>query len=174
VAPTAADEFTVCSFNLRGMGSGAAQYPLPGEYTIQLRRRAAAIAEQLQGCTLIALQETGQPKDADALAQMLEAEFGLAYAAVALPGPQSSVSEFPLTNSLLVRRDRVEVVAAAAPQGCSPVSYDVFDAPRRLSHRRLRSLRPPAAGCRSARGRCMGRAACAARDQQPLEEQGGR
>lgn len=129
VAPTAADEFTVCSFNLRGMGSGAAQYPLPGEYTIQLRRRAAAIAEQLQGCTLIALQETGQPKDADALAQMLEAEFGLAYAAVALPGPQSSVSEFPLTNSLLVRRDRVEVVAAAAPQGRSPVSYDVFDAP---------------------------------------------
>lgn len=126
---TGDDEFTVCSFNLRGMGSGADQYPLPAEYAIQLRKRAAVIAEQLQGCTIVALQETGQPKDAEALARMLEEEFGLAYSAVALPGPQTAVTEFPLTNSLLARRDGVEVLAATALQGCSPVSYDVFDPP---------------------------------------------
>jgi hypothetical protein len=129
IAPTAADEFTVCSFNLRGMGSGQAQYPNPAEYTVQLHKRAAAIAERLSGCTIVALQETGQPEDAAALARMLEEAFGLAYTAVSLPGPQSSISEFPLTNSLLTLRDRVEVLAATAPQGCSPVSYDVFDAP---------------------------------------------
>ena len=50
---TGDDEFTVCSFNLRGMGSGADQYPLPAEYAIQLRKRAAVIAEQLQGLSLI-------------------------------------------------------------------------------------------------------------------------
>ena len=129
LATTGNDEFTVCTFNLRGMGSGADQYPLPAEYAIQLRKRAAVIAEQLQGCTIVALQETGQPQDAEALARLLEAEFGLAYAAVSLPGPQSAATQFPLTNSLLARRDRVEVLAAMAPQGCSPVSYDVFDAP---------------------------------------------
>ncbi len=129
LAATGADEFTVCSFNLHGMGSGSEQYPLPAAYAIQLRKRAAVIAEQLQGCTIVALQETGQPKDAEALARMLEEEFGLAYTAVALPGPQTAATEFPLTNSLLARRDRVEVLATTALQGCSPVSYAVFDPP---------------------------------------------
>lgn len=129
LAPTAGDEFTVCSFNLRGMGSGEDQYPLPAEYALQLRKRAAVIAGQLQGCTIIALQETGTPADAEALAGLLAAEFRQDYAAIALPGPQTAVSQFPLTNSLLARRDRVDVLAVSAPQGCSPVNYDVFDAP---------------------------------------------
>ena len=121
--------YAVCTFNLRGMGSGTDQYPLPAEYMLQLRKRARVVAERMTGCTVLALQETGVPQDAEALARMLDEEFGLPYTALALPGPQTSSTQFPLTNSVLIRRDRVDVLAATAEQGCSPVSYDVFDAP---------------------------------------------
>ncbi len=125
--PASDMEFTLCSYNLMGMGSGSAQHPDPADYDHELRRRAAAIADWLAGCTVIGLQEAGQPRDVELLATLLTNEYGLPYMATALPGPQSNNLEFPLTNALLTRTDHVQVLAAQSPQACSPVDYEVID-----------------------------------------------
>ncbi len=122
---TAPDEFSVCTFNVLGLGRGGEQYPDPTEYDRQIRKRARAIAEGLNGCTIVGLEETGTPEDAQNLAQVLKDEFQLDYEAVSIAGPNSSSLEFPLTNSLLVRKDRVDVLAAESRQGCSKFSYSV-------------------------------------------------
>ena len=126
-APAADRDFTLCSYNLMGMGSGTAQHPDPADYDRELRRRAATISTGLAGCTVIGLQEAGQPADAERLAALLTTEYGLSYTATALPSPQSSDSEFPLTNALLTRTDRVQVVDAQSLQGCTTVDYDALD-----------------------------------------------
>ncbi len=110
-----------------GMGSGTAQYLDPTRYVVELRRRAHTIADWLAGCTVIGVQESGQPKDVEQLAALLRSDFGLDYAATALPGPQSANPEFPLTNALLTRTDRVQLLAAENPQSCSPVDYETVD-----------------------------------------------
>lgn len=43
--PTSDMEFTLCSYNLMGMGSGSAQHPDPADYDHELRRRVVAIAD---------------------------------------------------------------------------------------------------------------------------------
>lgn len=126
-APAGSEDFTICSYNLMGMGSGTAQYLDPARYALELRRRATTIAEWLAGCVVIGLQESGQPRDVEALAALLRSDFGLDYTATALPGPQSSNSEFPLTNALLTRNDRIRVIAVENPQACSPVDYQTVD-----------------------------------------------
>jgi len=124
-----ASDFTVCTLNAKGLGRGSAQYDDAAAYAQQLQKRALAIAEQLQGCTIIGVQETGAPQDAQNLAEALRADFGLDYNAVAVAGPLSSDLEFPLTLSYLVRADRVEVLHVAQQQGCSARDYEVFDSP---------------------------------------------
>src|SRR5690606_25800556 len=99
----------ICSFNLHGLGRGSAQFPDAADYDTALRQRAEVIATQLQGCTVLALQETGQPDDARALAALLANEHGLDYRALAIEGAASYESEFPLTNSVLVDSSRVTV-----------------------------------------------------------------
>ena len=126
--PAAPAEFTFCSFNLKGLGRGTDQIDGDDAYATEVRRRARTIADQLGGCTIIGLQEAGRPDDAEQLAAVLRDEFGLAYAATALPGPQSGDPAFPLTNALLSRSDRVQVLDAVLRQGCSPRNYDVPDA----------------------------------------------
>lgn len=123
----AADEFTVCTFNLLGMGRGSAQYPDEATYAVQLDRRARVIAEDLRGCTIVGLQETGTPADALALADLLATQYQVDYTAVSLPGPNTDDSEFPLTMSLLARSDVVTVVQSTTLQTCSPVDYEVND-----------------------------------------------
>ena len=123
--PTPDDAFTVCTFNLLGLGRGRDQHPMDADYQIQLRKRAIAIAEGLRGCTIIGLQETGTPADAENLAQLLGDEFDLPYTAIAIEGPNSSDPDFPLTNSLLARTDWVTVVDAQAVQGCSGFDFGV-------------------------------------------------
>lgn len=123
--PTAPDEFGLCSFNAYGLGRGSEQLADAREYQQQLAKRARAIAETLHGCTIIGLQETGTPADAQNLADFLAEVYQLDYEATALVGPNTQSSEFPLTNSLLTRRDQVQVVQATAPQGCSPKDYAV-------------------------------------------------
>jgi predicted extracellular nuclease len=125
VEKAAADEFTVCIFNLYAMGRGSDQYPDPADYAIQLRKRAALIAEPLQGCTILGLQEAGTPEDVENLAALLTSEFGLDYQAAAVSGPNSKSAEFPLTLGLLARADQVEIVHVEAVQACSPKNYDV-------------------------------------------------
>jgi predicted extracellular nuclease len=121
--PTPDDAFTVCTFNVYGLGQGRDQHPNTADYQKQLRKRAVAIAEGLDGCTIIGLQETGTPEDAANLAQLLTDEFDLPYAVVAIEGPNSSDRDFPLTNSLLARTDRATVVAAESLQGCSRFTF---------------------------------------------------
>ncbi|MBX2999536.1 MAG: hypothetical protein KF893_13550 [Caldilineaceae bacterium] len=125
VEKPATDEFTVCIFNLYGMGRGSDQYPDPAVYAVQLRKRAALIADPLQGCTILGLQEAGAPEDIENLAALLRSEFDLAYEAVAVAGPNSKSAEFPLTLGLLARADQVEIVHFEAVQTCSPKNYDV-------------------------------------------------
>ncbi len=120
-----AGEFTVCTFNLLGLGQGSAQYPDQETYDQQLAKRALAIAERLQGCTIIGLQEAGTAEDAENLARLLDEEHGLAYTATAIEGPGTDSREFPLTNALLTRTDRVDVIDAQIRQGCSKLNYDV-------------------------------------------------
>ncbi len=121
----AEDDFTVCTFNLLGLGRGSAQLPDDAEYNAQLQKRALAIVEELRACVVIGLQETGSPTDAENLARILNEHFGIAYQSLAIEGPMTSNPEFPLTNSFLVRSDRVNVVAVESRQGCSSLSYDV-------------------------------------------------
>jgi endonuclease/exonuclease/phosphatase family metal-dependent hydrolase len=125
--PASTDDVTLCSYNLMGMGSGTAQYLDPTHYARELQRRAATIAEWLAGCLVIGLQEGGQPRDVEQLAALLRSDFGLDYTATALPGPQSNNPEFPLTNALLTRADRVQVRSVENPQSCSPVDYETSD-----------------------------------------------
>ncbi|MBX3012768.1 MAG: endonuclease/exonuclease/phosphatase family protein [Caldilineaceae bacterium] len=120
-----AEDFTLCSFNLQGLGRGSAQYPDPQIYERHLAKRVRTIAESLQECTIIGLQETGTPQDAINLAELLQTAYQLDYEATALAGPGTQNGEFPLTNSLLTRRDRVQVRQATLPQGCSPQNYEV-------------------------------------------------
>jgi hypothetical protein len=123
--PLRADEFGVCSYNLHGLGRGTAQFPNDAEYGIALRQRAQVIATQLQGCTVLALQEAGQPADAEALAAVLTAEHGLPYRALAIAGPASYDPEFPLTNSFLVDSTRVTVELVDAVVGCTTQDFGV-------------------------------------------------
>jgi len=125
VAPTGREDFTICTVNLLGLGQGSAQTPDAGDYAAALQQSARVIAQDLQGCTILGLQETGTPTDAAALADRLRSDFGLDYLALSFAGPQTTSSEFPLTNSVLVRRDRVQVLAAQSRQGCSAVDYAV-------------------------------------------------
>lgn len=123
--PTAADEFSLCTLNLYGLGRGSAQWPDEHAYIQQLAKRARAVAETLHGCTIIGIQETGTPADAQALADLLNSTYGFDYVATALAGPGTQSSEFPLTNSLLTRRAQVQVRHATLAQGCSARNYDV-------------------------------------------------
>ena len=125
----APDEFTVCSFNLLALGRGTEQHPREEEYATELRRRAAVIAKTLHGCAIIGLQEAGEPQDVEHLAAFLRIVFGLPYAAIAVAGPGTRDLEFPLTNSFLVRTDRVEVADYQLRQSCSPQDYGVEDEP---------------------------------------------
>ncbi len=123
--PARADDFTVCTFNALGMGQGKDQYPDPTDYATQLHKRALAIAEGMQGCTVIGLEELGTPQDVQNLADLLRSDFGLDYTATAIEGPNSLDTVFPLTNGLITRADRMDVVEAASVQGCSTKSYQV-------------------------------------------------
>lgn len=119
------DDFSVCSFNLYALGRGSAQYVNEVEYRAQLRQRAKAIHERLLGCSVIALQELGSPEDGNRLVAELHEQFGRSYQLTALPSPQMENPEFPLTNGLLTRPDRVQVLTVHAPQACSEQDYEV-------------------------------------------------
>lgn len=122
---TSPHDFTICTYNVYGLGRGEAQYPQNRQYDRALQRTAEVIAGPMHGCTIIGLQETGAPADAAALAALLTQRYALPYRAIAMEGPLTADPEFPLTNSFLVRSDRVEVVDWFSVQGCSPRDYGV-------------------------------------------------
>ena len=136
--------FRVCSFNVLALGRGFDQLPDEAEYEAALQQRATAISEGLQNCEIIGLQETGKPEDAENLARVLSEVSGLRYRALAFAGPGTASPDFPLTNSLLVRDDRVTVVQAQTEQACSRFSFSVRLVPGQCPARLLPLFsRPP-------------------------------
>ena len=139
-----AGAFRVCSFNVLGLGRGLDQLPNTADYEAALRQRAAAIAGGLQNCEIIGLQETGTPEDAENLARILADVSGLDYSAIAFVGPGTVSPDFPLTNSLLIRDDRVTVLNAQNEQACTRFSFSVRLIPGQCPARRLPLFnRPP-------------------------------
>ena len=139
-----AGAFRVCSFNVLGLGRGLDQLPDAPDYEAALRQRATAIADGLQNCEIIGLQETGKPEDAENLARILTDVSGLDYSAIAFVGPGTVSPDFPLTNSLLVRNDRVTVVGAQNEQACTRFSFSVRLIPGQCPARRIPLFsRPP-------------------------------
>ena len=132
-----AGAFRVCSFNVLGLGRGLDQLPERRHYEAALRQRATAIADGLQNCEIIGLQETGKPEDAGNLARVLSDVSGLDYSAIAFVGPGTVSPDFPLTNSLLVRNDRVTVQSAQNEQACTRYSFSVRLIPGQCPARRL-------------------------------------
>ena len=139
-----AGTFRVCSFNVLGLGRGLNQLRDAADYEAALRQRAAAIAGGLQSCEIVGLQETGKPEDAENLARVLTEVSGLDYSAVAFAGPGTASADFPLTNSLLVREDRVTVLNAKNEQACTRFSFSVRLVPGQCPARLLPLFsRPP-------------------------------
>ena len=139
-----AGAFRICSFNVLGLGRGHDQLPDAADYEAALRQRAAAISGGLQNCEIIGLQETGKPEDAENLARVLTEISGLDYSAIAFVGPGTVSPDFPLTNSLLVRDDRVTVLNAQNEQACTRFSFSVRLIPGQCPARRLPLFnRPP-------------------------------
>lgn len=139
-----AGAFRVCSFNVQGLGRGLDQLSDEAAYEAALRQRAAAISDGLQNCEIIGLQETGKPEDAANLARVLTEISRLDYRAIAFAGPGTSSPDFPLTNSLLVRDDRVTVLHAQNEQACSRFSFSVRLIPGQCPARLLPLFnRPP-------------------------------
>ena len=139
-----AGTFRVCSFNVLGLGRGLDQLRDAADYEAALRQRAAAIAGGLQSCEIVGLQETGKPEDAENLARVLTEVSGLDYGAVAFAGPGTASADFPLTNSLLVREDRVTVLNAENEQACTRFSFSVRLVPGQCPARLLPLFsRPP-------------------------------
>ena len=139
-----AGAFRICSFNVLALGRGLDQLRDAAEYEAALRQRAEAIAGGLQNCEIVGLQETGKPEDAENLARVLTEISGLDYSAVAFAGPGTASRDFPLTNSLLVRDDRVTVLNAENVQACTRFSFRVRLVPGQCPARRLPLFsRPP-------------------------------
>ncbi len=139
-----AGAFRICSFNVLGLGRGHDQLPDAADYEAALHQRAAVIAGGLQNCEIIGLQETGKPEDAENLARVLADVSGLDYSAIAFAGPGTVNPAFPLTNSLLVRNDRVTVLNAQNEQACTRFSFSVRLIPGQCPARRLPLFnRPP-------------------------------
>ena len=139
-----AGAFRVCSFNVLGLGRGLDQLRNAADYEAALRQRAEAIASGLRNCEIVGLQETGKPEDAENLARVLSEISGLAYSAIAFAGPGTASRDFPLTNSLLVREDRVTVISAQNEQACTRFSFSVRLVPGQCSARLLPLFsRPP-------------------------------
>ena len=139
-----AGAFRVCSFNVLGLGRGLDQLPDAADYEAALRQRATAISAGLHNCEIIGLQETGKPEDAENLARVLADVSGLDYSAIAFIGPGTVSPDFPLTNSLLVRNDRVTVQSAHNEQACTRYSFSVRLIPGQCPARRIPLFsRPP-------------------------------
>ncbi|OQA42173.1 MAG: Endonuclease/Exonuclease/phosphatase family protein [Chloroflexi bacterium ADurb.Bin325] len=132
-APTAAlpaigpDEFAICSFNVLDLfdavddGDGDMGDWAPAdqaEFRVELAKRAAAIRQALQGCTIVGLQEV-EGKDAvwAALAQAAGSRYRYDY--------YESADVRDITTGLLYDAGRVELRRSAPAQACTATDYGV-------------------------------------------------
>jgi predicted extracellular nuclease len=126
-APIGPDEFAVCSFNMENLfdavddGDGDMGDWAPAdrkEFELSLEKRAAAIREALQRCTVVGLQEV-EGKDAvwQALAEAVGDGFRYDY--------YESADERDITNGILYDATRVTLRRSDQSQACTAVDYGV-------------------------------------------------
>lgn len=128
--PIAPDEFALCSFNVLDLfdatddGDGDTGDWSPANdaaYRRQLAKRAAAIRDDLQGCTVVGLQEV-EGKDAvwAALAQAAGRGYRYDY--------YESADGRDITVGILYDASRVELRRSASSQTCTDTDYGVNEA----------------------------------------------
>jgi hypothetical protein len=126
-APIGPEEFAICSFNLENLfddvddGDGDLGDWAPADrraYEFSLEKRAAAIREDLQRCTVVGLQEV-EGKDAvwQALAEAVGAGFRYDY--------YESADERDITNGILYDATRVTLRGSDQSQACTSTDYGV-------------------------------------------------
>ncbi len=140
--PIGGDEFGICTFNLENMfdhiddGDGDVGDWSPADaaaYTAMLQVRAQDIVNELQNCTVIAVQEMeGKEQVWDDLEAQIEAAAG---GAVDFEWDYwESWDVRDITVGILYNADRVTLVSSDQRQGCSTtdwgVSYSNVQAPR--------------------------------------------
>jgi predicted extracellular nuclease len=125
--PIGEDEFAICSFNVENLfdevddGDGDMGDWAPADrsaFELSLAKRAAAIRDDLQGCTVVGLQEV-EGKDAvwQALAGAVGEEFHYDYF--------ESVDERDITCGILYDASRVALLRSEPSQFCTPTDYGV-------------------------------------------------
>jgi uncharacterized protein len=121
------EEFAVCSFNVKNLfddiddGDGDMGDWAPsdrGAFELSLEKRAAAIREDLQRCTVVGLQEV-EGKDAvwQALAEAVGDGFRYDY--------YESADERDITSGILYDATRVTLRRSDQPQACTSTDYGV-------------------------------------------------
>jgi predicted extracellular nuclease len=126
-APIGPEEFAVCSFNLENLfdevddGDGDMGDWAPADHAVfdlSLEKRAAAIREDLQRCTIVGLEEV-EGKDAvwQALAEAAGAGFRYDY--------YESADERDITNGILYDATRVTLRRSDLSQACTATDYGV-------------------------------------------------
>jgi predicted extracellular nuclease len=126
-APMGPEEFAVCSFNLENLfddvddGDGDMGDWAPADrqaFELSLVKRAAAIREDLQRCTVVGLQEA-EGKDAvwQALAEAVGADYRYDY--------YESADERDITNGILYDATRVASRRSDQSQACTSNDYGV-------------------------------------------------
>jgi predicted extracellular nuclease len=126
-APIGPEEFAACSFNLENLfddvndGDGDMGDWAPADaaaFDLSLEKRAAAIREDLQRCTIVGLQEV-EGKDAvwQALAEAVGDGFRYDY--------YESADERDITNGILYDAARVTLRRSEPAQACTSTDYGV-------------------------------------------------
>jgi uncharacterized protein len=126
-APIGPDEFALCSFNVKNLfdqlddGDGDIGDWSPADrraFELSLEKRATAIREDLQRCTVVGLQEV-EGKDAvwRALAEAVSDRFRYDYL--------ESADERDITNGILYDASRVTLLRSDQSQACTSADYGV-------------------------------------------------
>jgi uncharacterized protein len=125
--PISPDEFALCSFNLKNLfdhvddGDGDLGDWAPADrraFELSLEKRATAIREDLQRCTVVGLQEV-EGKDAvwQALAEAVGDGFRYDYL--------ESADERDITSGILYDATRVALLGSEQSQTCTSIDYGV-------------------------------------------------
>ncbi len=125
--PLGADEFALCSFNAENLfdavddrdGDLGDWAPADAEtFQIWIAQRGRVIREQIQGCTVVGLQEV-EGKDAvwAALAQAAGPDYRYDYF--------ESMDTRDITVGILYNAARVQLRGSDQPQRCGPIDYRV-------------------------------------------------
>ena len=121
-APAGEGDFTLCTFNLRGWGRAATRLRT-ARYAAEVRRRAGPSPSNLAAARSSACRRRAAPPMPKRWRQP-NADFGNAYTATALPGPQAAIP--PAADQCRAHDDRVQVCTPRCA-GLLAAHHDVPD-----------------------------------------------